>query len=61
MKYKCVKCGQPIADTGKIRFSFCSERCRMIDLGDWLNEEHKIPAGPADTGFIESNQGDTKH
>jgi len=22
---------------------FCSERCRLIDLGRWANEEHCIP------------------
>ena len=22
---------------------FCSERCKMIDLGDWANETYKIP------------------
>jgi endogenous inhibitor of DNA gyrase (YacG/DUF329 family) len=22
---------------------FCSERCRLIDLGHWLNEEQGIP------------------
>jgi uncharacterized protein len=22
---------------------FCSERCQMIDLGDWANENFKIP------------------
>ena len=22
---------------------FCSERCQMIDLGDWANETHRIP------------------
>jgi len=21
---------------------FCSERCRMVDLGKWLGEEHRI-------------------
>jgi endogenous inhibitor of DNA gyrase (YacG/DUF329 family) len=21
---------------------FCSERCKMVDLGKWLNEEYKI-------------------
>ena len=25
---------------------FCSERCKLIDLGDWANENHKI-AGEA--------------
>jgi uncharacterized protein len=22
---------------------FCSDRCRLIDLGAWLNEERRIP------------------
>ena len=22
---------------------FCSERCKLIDLGDWANERHAIP------------------
>ncbi|MEZ5512409.1 MAG: DNA gyrase inhibitor YacG [Steroidobacteraceae bacterium] len=26
---------------------FCSERCRLIDLGAWLSEEHRIPGEPA--------------
>lgn len=21
---------------------FCSERCKLIDLGDWLDESHRI-------------------
>jgi len=25
---------------------FCSERCRLIDLGAWLTEQHKIPDAP---------------
>lgn len=24
-------------------FPFCSERCRLIDLGKWLDEEYIIP------------------
>jgi len=27
---------------------FCSERCRLIDLGNWLDESHRIPDGEAD-------------
>jgi endogenous inhibitor of DNA gyrase (YacG/DUF329 family) len=22
---------------------FCSDRCRLIDLGRWFNEEHQLP------------------
>jgi endogenous inhibitor of DNA gyrase (YacG/DUF329 family) len=28
---------------------FCSERCKLIDLGEWLDEGHRIPGDPADT------------
>ena len=28
-------------------FPFCSERCRLIDLGAWLTEQHSIPGEPA--------------
>ena len=26
---------------------FCSERCRLIDLGEWFDEEKRIPGPPA--------------
>jgi uncharacterized protein len=26
---------------------FCSERCRLIDLGAWLSEQRAIPGDPA--------------
>jgi uncharacterized protein len=31
-------------------FPFCSERCRTIDLGRWLDERYRIPTAepPAD-------------
>lgn len=25
---------------------FCSERCKLIDLGEWAAEEKKIPGAP---------------
>lgn len=37
---------------------FCSERCRMIDLGAWFSEERAIPAEDAETGAAaESESG----
>jgi uncharacterized protein len=27
-------------------FPFCSERCRLIDLGRWIDEAYSVP-GPA--------------
>jgi endogenous inhibitor of DNA gyrase (YacG/DUF329 family) len=25
---------------------FCSERCRLTDLGEWASESYRIPAKP---------------
>jgi endogenous inhibitor of DNA gyrase (YacG/DUF329 family) len=27
-------------------FPFCSDRCRLIDLGKWLGGEYRIPQRP---------------
>ncbi|MGB5733615.1 MAG: DNA gyrase inhibitor YacG [Thiohalocapsa sp.] len=45
----CPTCGRSVRwePTSTWR-PFCSERCRLIDLGDWLDESHRIPA-PLDT------------
>jgi endogenous inhibitor of DNA gyrase (YacG/DUF329 family) len=32
---------------------FCSERCKLIDLGRWLGEEHRIAGPPADLDDLE--------
>lgn len=26
---------------------FCSERCKLIDLGEWASESNRIPCEPA--------------
>ncbi|WP_455207570.1 DNA gyrase inhibitor YacG [Kaarinaea lacus] len=36
---------------------FCSERCKLIDLGEWASESHRIPGEAADD-FSLSNQGE---
>ena len=43
---KCPTCQKPVVWSAVECFKpFCSERCKMIDLGDWATEAHKI-AGP---------------
>ena len=27
---------------------FCSDRCKLIDLGEWASETRKIPSDPLD-------------
>jgi endogenous inhibitor of DNA gyrase (YacG/DUF329 family) len=28
-------------------FPFCSERCRLVDLGRWIDGKYAIPVAPA--------------
>jgi endogenous inhibitor of DNA gyrase (YacG/DUF329 family) len=41
---KCPTCRREVewSDASQFR-PFCSDRCRLIDLGAWFAEQHKIP------------------
>jgi uncharacterized protein len=40
----CPQCGKSSIYSSKNRFRpFCSERCKMIDLGAWANESYRVP------------------
>ena len=46
---KCPTCSRPILWNADFpQRPFCSDRCRLIDLGAWLNGERAIPGEPAD-------------
>jgi hypothetical protein len=39
-------CGKPALPRVQNRaFPFCSDRCRLLDLGKWLGEQYRVP-GP---------------
>ena len=40
---KCPTCQKQVEWTESSTFRpFCSDRCRLIDLGDWASEKHAI-------------------
>lgn len=42
---KCARCGQGIRlDATNAWRPFCSRRCKLIDLGEWLDGQYRIPA-----------------
>ncbi|MGI9275941.1 MAG: DNA gyrase inhibitor YacG [Endozoicomonas sp.] len=44
---KCPKCGKSVEwKKDNLYRPFCSERCKLIDLGAWASEEHAIPGAP---------------
>ena len=39
----CPQCGKEMVwDTSNRFRPFCSERCKLIDLGKWANEEYRV-------------------
>lgn len=46
-RVKCPTCGTAIEWSPASPWRpFCSERCKLIDLGAWLTEQHAIPGEP---------------
>lgn len=42
---KCPKCGAQVAWTAASHWRpFCSERCKVIDLGAWASERYRVAA-----------------
>lgn len=40
----CPQCGKEVVWNSESRYRpFCSERCKLIDLGQWANEDYRIP------------------
>jgi uncharacterized protein len=37
---------------------FCSERCKLIDLGAWAAEKHAIPGGAVETEDKPKTEGE---
>ena len=47
MRVKCPTCERELEWEAAPFRPFCSERCRLIDLGAWLTEQRAIPGEPA--------------
>ena len=53
-KVKCPNCNKLIEwDKDNPYRPFCSKRCRLIDLGDWAGENHRIAGEQVNPEFIE--------
>ena len=39
--HSCRVCGKSVK-TAEPTFPFCSDRCRLVDLGKWFNESYRM-------------------
>jgi len=50
LQVTCPTCGKPVPWSPESTYRpFCSKRCQLIDLGEWVNEEKAIPGEPEPT------------
>ena len=56
--FPCSLCGKPSTWQDNEFRPFCSERCKMIDLGAWANDEYTLPTldAPQADGGREEDQ-----
>ena len=59
VKLRCPICKKAVKNTDA-DFPFCSDRCRLIDLGKWASGAYVIssPTADADESIRESNPED---
>lgn len=43
--HRCPHCKKPVEWKNNEYRPFCSERCKIMDLGSWASEKYRIPAG----------------
>jgi hypothetical protein len=58
----CPRCGAPVRWGTESPFRpFCSERCKLIDLGAWANEDYRVALkgedDDANTGSADAERG----
>jgi len=49
LSMKCPICRQAVNWEGNPNRPFCSDRCRLIDLGNWANGQYSLPAEETNT------------
>ena len=58
VEIKCPKCGKRSLWGGNKWRPFCSERCKMVDLGAWVTEGYRVPGGPEEDTVGDENPRD---
>ena len=51
---KWPQCGKEIENPQKPSKPFCSDRCKLIDLGKWISGEYRIAADETDDSLEEN-------
>ncbi len=59
---KCPSCGEATNLTSKNKWRpFCCERCKLIDLGAWIEETNRIPGSEISPDYSEETDTPSQH
>ena len=56
----CPRCEKEMKWKDNPYRPFCSERCKLIDLGQWAEEKYRIPGEKSETQKEEAKEKDHK-
>ncbi len=57
---QCPTCNKEIQWQDNPYRPFCSERCKLVDLGKWVNEEFRVPGKPGGEDASEKEEVETE-
>lgn len=60
MKKLCPYCKKKVRKKANPFWPFCSERCKLIDLGKWAKGDYRIPGDPIRKELQEESEKDKK-
>lgn len=60
MKMSCPICKKPVDSQTEAEFPFCSERCRLLDLGNWSSEKYVVSESALDEDLFERLEREIK-
>lgn len=58
MKRRCPICNKVTDSEANADFPFCSERCQLLDLGNWSSENYVISEPAFDESMFENLERD---
>jgi uncharacterized protein len=57
---KCPTCRKETPWDNNPHRPFCSDRCKTIDLGAWVEERYRIPSEDNDLNLLDDDDDETK-
>ncbi|WAU73211.1 DNA gyrase inhibitor YacG [Acinetobacter sp. TR11] len=56
--FPCPRCGEASTWEANEFRPFCSERCKLIDLGAWASDEYKLPTQDTPQAGLQRQEDD---